>query len=224
MAQEQGNTIKAITEMLMENGYEKSVPSVMEILLNTAMLAERESYLGAKPYERTEDRVDVSNGFKPKTVKTRYGALSLLVPQTRNSDFYPNCLEKGLRSERALASALAEMYIQGVSTRNVTKILEEMCGLQVSSSQVSRCVKQLDEELEAWRNRPLQSFTYVIFDARYENVRYGGIVKKLAIIWGIGITLDGHREVLGVSVSLSEAEVHWRTYLKSLTARGLNGS
>lgn len=223
MAQDQNKTIEVITEVLMQNGFEQVMPQIMEIVLNSAMKAERETYLKAAPYERSEERVDMANGYKPKTVKTRSGELSLLIPQTRTTDFYPSCLEKGLRSERALKNTMAEMYIQGVSNKKVTKVLEEMCGLQVSSSHVSRCVQELDPALETWRNRPLDSFSYVILDARYENVRYGGIVKKLAILWAIGIAFDGKREVLGISVSLSEAEVHWRDFLKNLTSRGLSG-
>jgi len=223
MTQEQNISIEGITEVLMQNGLENAVPKIMEIILNAAMKSERETHINAKPYERKEDRVDVANGYKPKTIKTRYGALELQVPQTRHVAFYPSCLEKGLRSERALISTIAEMYITGVSSGKVTKVLEELCGLQISSSQVSRCVKQLDPELEAWRNRPLDSYAYVILDARYESVRYAGAVKKLAVLWAIGITFDGQREILGTSVSLSEAEIHWRDFLKQLVTRGLTG-
>ena len=217
------NGIEEITELLMANGFEKAVPHVMEIVLNTAMKSERDQFLKADPYERTEDRIDMANGYKPKQIKTRYGNLSVQIPQTRSTGFYPSCLEKGLRSERALNCSIAEMYIEGVSTRRVTKILDKMCGLQVSSTHVSRCAKELDSALNAFRNRALGDFSYLIIDARYENVRYGGEVRKLAVIWAIGITQDGHREVLGMSVSLSEAEVHWREFLKSLVARGLAG-
>ena len=223
MTQDKNRTIEAITEVLMENGFEKAVPQIMETFINSAMKIERENHLQARPYERTSERIDMANGFKPKNVKTRYGELSLQVPQTRITDFYPTCLEKGLRSERALVSTMAQMYIQGVSNKKVTKILHEMCGLEVSTAQVSRCVKQLDTDLEQWRNRPLDTFSYLIFDARYENVRYTGAVKKLAVIWGIGITFDGKREILGISVSLSEAEIHWRNYMKGLVSRGLCG-
>ena len=223
MTQDKDNGIEEITKLLMTSGFEKAVPQVMEIVLNTAMKTERDAFLKAAPYERTEDRIDMANGYKPKQIKTRYGELSVQIPQTRHTDFYPSCLEKGLRSERALNCSLAEMYIEGVSTRRVTKILNKMCGLQVSSSQVSRCTKALDTALNAFRNRPLGEFSYLIIDARYESVRYGGEVRKLAVIWAIGITQDGKREVLGMSVSLSEAEVHWRDFLKSLVSRGLSG-
>lgn len=195
----------------------------VKILMNAAMLLEREQYLGAAAHERTEERRGYANGFKPKTINTRIGQLELSIPQTRDSQFYPNSLEKGLRSERALKLALAEMYIQGVSTRKVAKITEELCGFNVSSTQVSNATKLLDEELERWRNRPLGCFKYLILDARYEKVRHGGSVIDCAVLIAIGIDSSGHRQVLGASVSLSEAEVHWRDFLKSLQQRGLHG-
>jgi transposase-like protein len=187
------------------------------------MLLERQKYLNAQPYERTEERQGHANGFKPKTVKSRLGELNLVVPQVRESGFYPQCLEKGMRSERALRLALAEMYVQGVSTRKVTEIVEKMCGSGVSTSEVSRMTKELDEVLEAWRNRPLGFFQFVYLDARYEKVRHGGIVRDCAVLVAAGVNNDGRRELLGVSVCLSEAEVHWRDFLKKLHDRGLHG-
>ena len=166
-----------------------------------------------------------ANGFKPKTVQTRIGPLELRVPQTRDGGFYPNALERGQRSERALKLAIAEMYVQGVTTRKVTAVMKELCGLEVTSSQVSRAMKALDEELTAWRERSLEAteMPYLLLDARYEKVRLGGVVVSCALLVAIGITADGRRTVLGVSVSLSEAEVHWRDFLASLQARGLHG-
>ncbi len=195
----------------------------VKILMNAAMLLEREKYLGAASHERTEERRGYANGFKPKTINTRIGQLELAIPQTRDGQFYPNSLEKGLRSERALKLSLAEMYIQGVSTRKVAKITEELCGFNVSSTQVSNATKLLDEELERWRNRPLGCFKYLILDARYEKVRHGGTVIDCAVLIAIGVDASGRRHVLGVSVSLSEAEVHWREFMKSLQQRGLHG-
>jgi transposase-like protein len=151
------------------------------------------------------------------------GAIELSVPQTRDGQFYPSCIEKGIRSERALKVALAEMYIQGVSTRKIAKITEELCGFEISSATVSRTTMELDEELEKWRNRALASFPYVFLDARYEKVRHGGAVVSSAVLIAIGIDPLGKRQVLGVSVALSEAEVHWRTFLQSLQSRGLHG-
>ena len=126
-------------------------------------------------------------------------------------------------SERALKLAVAEMYVQGVSTRKVAKITSELCGLEVTSTQVSRAAKLLDEELETWRNRSIDQIEYLIVDARYEKVRVSGSVRDCAVLVAIGIQPSGHRSVLGVSVSLSEAEVHWREFLSSLKQRGMHG-
>ena len=194
------------------------------ILLNEAMVRQRSVALGAQPYERTDTRQGHANGFKAKTVKTRMGALELAVPQVRGSvDFYPSALEKGLRSELALKLALAEMYVQGVSTRKVSAIVEELCGSSVSSSQVSQCAAKLDAHLETWRNAPLGVFPYVIIDARYEKVRQDGRVLDCAVLIAFGVEPSGRRRILGVSVALSEAEVHWRDFLSSLQKRGLRG-
>ncbi len=132
-------------------------------------------------------------------------------------------LEKGLRSERALTLTLAEMYIQGVSTRKVAAILEQMCGSRVSSSEVSQAVQKLDEKLEEWRNSALGEIVYLFLDARYEKVRQDGQVRDAAVLIAVGVDLSGHRKVLGVSISMGEQEMHWRTFLESLLKRGLRG-
>jgi len=115
------------------------------------------------------------------------------------------------------------MYVQGVSTRRVKRIVEEMCGMQVSSTQVSRAASQLDELLEAWRTRKLGSYRYIVLDARYEKVRQGGQVLDAAVLIACGVKAEGHRDVLGCSISLSEAEIHWREFLSSLKDRGVHG-
>ncbi len=211
---------------LLELVTEKGIDGMSEpvaILLNLAMRLEREDYIQATAYERTAARKDYSNGFKPRTIKTRLGELDLQVPQVRNGGFYPQSLEKGIRSERALKLALAEMYICGVSTRKVAKITEQMCGFDISSAQVSRAAAELDELLEEWRNQPLGCFPYVYLDAMYESVRHGGHVIDCAAFIAIGVREDGKRQVIGVSVALSEQEVHWRSFLQSLQGRGLHG-
>jgi putative transposase len=220
--QEQSNALDSIMELLAEHGFE-GMAQAIEILFNEAMKLQRNAALGALPYQRTADRRGHANGFKPKTVKSRLGTLELQVPQTRGVEFYPSVLERGVRSERALKLAVAEMYVQGVSTRKVAAITQELCGLDVSSTQVSRAAALLDEELAAWRNRLLGEIPYLILDARYEKIRHGGSVVPCAVLVAIGITPDGKRTVLGVSVSLSEAEVHWREFLASLQDRGLHG-
>jgi transposase-like protein len=128
-----------------------------------------------------------------------------------------------VRSEQALKLALAEMYIQGVSTRKVSAIVEQLCGSSVSSTQVSQCAAKLDAQLQAWRSRPLGAFPYLVLDARYEKVRHGGQLLDCAILIALGIDPQGKRCILGVSVALSEAEVHWRAFFQSLVQRGLCG-
>ncbi len=221
-------TIADALEHLTEKGFEGMARAV-EILLNEAMKLERSEFLGAGPYERNVQRQGYANGFKPKRVKTRVGELELAVPKTRGhgpgvEPFYPNALERGLRSERALTLAVAEMWVQGVSTRKVANITRELCGLDITSQQVSRAAALLDEELENWRNRPLGEHSLVVLDARYEKVRHGGHVRSIAVLVAIGVNADGKRSVIGVSTSLSEAEVHWRDFLRSLVQRGLEGT
>lgn len=218
---QQDNLIQTVYQTMTEHGMD-GVTEMVGVILNEAMRFEREQHLGGKPYERIENRQDYANGFKPRTLNTRMGAVDLQMPQTR-SGFYPSCLDKGLRSEKALTIALAEMYVNGVSTRKVTRILEKMCGLEVSSSQVSRAAKVLDEELEKWRERELGRITHLLLDAKYIKVRVNRSVRSCALLTAFGIDEEGKRRVLGVEVSLSEAEVHWRDFLQSLTKRGMHG-
>jgi putative transposase len=220
--QTHSSELNAAVQLLAEHGFE-GMANAMQILFNEAMKIERSEYLNAAPYQRTDDRRSYANGFKDKTVNSRLGKLELQVPQTRDSAFYPSSLERGERSERALKLAVAEMYVQGVSTRKVAKITAELCGLEVTSTQVSRAAALLDEELEVWRNRPLSQVEYLILDARYEKVRVDGSVRDCAVLIAIGVLPSGNRSVLGVSVSLSEAEVHWREFLSSLKKRGMHG-
>jgi putative transposase len=211
-----------LTNEMVAKGME-SAPELMRVLLNNAMQIERSRYLQAEQYERTEDRKGHANGYKPKTLRTRIGEITFAVPQVREGGFYPSALEKGLRSERALVAALAEMYVQGVSTRKVKAITEELCGVEISTMQVSRATAQLDEVLQEWRERPLGEVTYLYVDARYEKVREAGQVRDAAVLVATGITPAGERQVLGVSVSLSEHETHWKAFLKGLKDRGMHG-
>lgn len=197
----------------------------LRILVNEASKLQRTEYLGAQPYERNAARRDHANGFKPKTVLTRVGEVTFDVPQVRGGGFYPSALEKGSRTEQALNLALAEMYVQGVSTRRVIDVLQRLLGpeIAISSTQVSRIAATLDAGLAAWRERPLGQTPYVLLDARYERVREQGRVLDCAVLVAVGIEAGGKRRVLGVSVALSEAEVHWRDFLDSLVQRGLHG-
>ena len=210
--------LNSVLQLLTEDGAEG-----VRLLVDEAMRQERSHALQAQPYERTDTRLGHANGFKPKTLDTRVGPITFAVPQVRGVSLYPGALDKGVRSEQALKLALAEMYVQGVSTRKVSAIVEQLCGHSVSSTQVSQCAAALDTELETWRNRPLGCFPYVFIDARYEKVRQGGRLLDCAVLIALGIGLDGKRSILGVSVALSEAEVHWRAFLSSLQKRGLHG-
>lgn len=143
-----------ILEEISEQGL-GYIPELIRVLVNEAMKEERQKYLRAEPYQRHEERQGQSNGYKEKTVKTRMGEITFAIPQVREGGFYPEALEKGIRSERALKLTMAEMYVQGVSTRKVSTILEQLCGTTISASTVSEVIKHMDEGLEKWRNSPL---------------------------------------------------------------------
>lgn len=209
--------ITDLMEHLIERGPD-GMGAAFTTLLNLAMRMEREQHLGAQSYERTPERSGYANGYKPKQLDTAAGTLTVQVPKSRGGEtpFFPQSLERGRRSTRAVMLAIAQMYIQGVSTRDVEKVMAEFGLESLSSSQVSRATALLDEELEAWRTRPLGAFPYLFLDARYEKMRVGGVVCDAAILSAIGISEDGKRSVLGLSVALSEAEVHWRAFIKSL--------
>jgi len=222
--QTQPNSHDTLINLLFDDGLQNAIPKIIEILMNTAMLLERERHIGAAPHQRRVERNGYANGYKPRAFQTGVGALQLSVPQVRESDtpFRTSLLEKGSRSERALKSAIATMYVEGVSTRRVSKIMEQMCGFEVSSGQVSNLNKQLDEEFEKWRNRPLPDIRYLIIDATYYKVRIDGTVRDCATLIAHGIRRsDGKRMILGVSCALSEAEIHWRDFLTGLKERGI---
>jgi transposase-like protein len=226
--QDERSAMRSLVELAIEHGTE-AMAAAFTTLMNHAMQIEREQVLKAESHQRTADRQGYANGFKPKTMNTRVGQLELRVPQTRGyrdengRPFYPKALDRGVRSERAMILVMAEMYVQGVSTRKVTAVVEELCGLEVTSTQVSRAAAELDEQLDAWRNRPIGEITYLVLDARYEKIRHDGAVRPCALLTAIGIGTDGKRSVLGCSVQLSEAETHWRKFLEGLLKRGMHG-
>ena len=217
-------TFAGILEQLIADGPQE-VQRIVTTLMNLAMRTEREQFLGAGHYERGHERRGYANGYKTKRIDTPAGTLKLDVPKTSGNDepFYPQSLERGRRSCRAVMLAAAEMYVKGVSTRDVEKVLAEFGIEGMSSMQVSRAAALLDPELQAWRKRALGRFKYVFLDARYEKTREHGVCDDCAVLTAIGVDDDGRRRVLGVSVALSEAEVHWRAFLESLVARGLQG-
>ena len=225
MDRRKDTAVEAVLEQLIEHG-PGEIASVFARAFELAMQIERERFLGAGLYERTPGRQGYANGYKPKRIDTPAGTVSVQVPKTAGHDaepFYPRSLERGRRSVRAVMLAVAEMYIKGVSTRQAEAVMREFGIESLSSSQVSRAARLLDEELDAWRTRPLGEVKYLILDARYEKMRHGGVVRDAAVLSAIGIGPDERRRVLGVSVALSEAEVHWRGFLDNLVARGLRG-
>jgi len=214
--------LEQVIQMLAANKDNK-FSRVIETVVNEAMKLERTQALQAEPYERTDERTRYANGFKDKTLALATGKVLLKIPQVRGLEFYPSCIEKGIRSERSLKLAIAEMYVKGVSTRRVSDIVEILCGTEVSSSQVSRLAKELDAEVESWRASPIGQIQYLILDARYESVRVGSQVVKQALLLAIGVDYNGERHILDTSVANSEAEVNWRAFLEGLVRRGMHG-
>ena len=214
--------LEQVIQMLAANGDNK-FSRVIEVVVNEAMKIERAKALNAEPYERTEERTGHANGFKDKTLNLATGKVLLKVPQVRGMEFYPSCIEKGIRSERALKLAIAEMYVKGVSTRRVSDIVEILCGTEVSSSQVSRLAKELDEEITSWKAQPVGQIQYLVLDATYESVRVGSHVVKQALLVAIGVDYSGNRHILDAEVANSEAEVNWRSFLEGLVRRGMHG-
>lgn len=213
-----------LLQILIVSGL-RGFPEVMTRIFNIAMRIERELHIGAHRYEHCEERNGYANGYKPKTLKTSIGKLHLSIPQVRDSKtpFYPSSLERGIRSDRALKMAVAEMYIKGVSTRKVESIFKELCDMDITADQVSRATQEIDEELENWRNRPIGEVKVLFADATYHKARINGVVISVATFIVTGILADGRRSILAVDSDISEAEVHWRKVLSRLKERGLYG-
>ena len=216
--------IQNAMQQLIEQGTD-ALRTVVTAIYNRAMVIEREHHLNAGAYERAAARDGYANGFKPKTLVTSSGKLELAVPQVRGSSrpFYPASLEKGRRCDRAVTAAAAEMFIQGVSTRKVESVFAHLGLDSFSAEQVSNATKELDEELEKWRNRPLGEYKAIYCDATYQKVRVGGVVVDYATFIITGIKADGHRAIICIDSDSSEGEVHWRRVFRSLIDRGLRG-
>ena len=202
------------------DGLRELVRTVMQEMLE----AEMTDALGAEKGERSAARLGYRSGYYSRTLITRVGKLELRVPQDRDGRFSTELFERYQRSEQALVATLAEMYVQGVSTRKVKAITEELCGHSFSASAISAINKRLDESLEAFAGRPLEEpFPYLILDARYEKVREGGVVMSQAVLIAIGIDWDGRRQILAVEMANRESRSSWKDFLIGLRKRGLNG-
>lgn len=186
--------------------------------------AEMEEALAAGKSERTETRLGYRSGYYSRTLVTRVGKLELRVPQDRQGRFSTQIFERYQRSEKALVSSLAEMYVQGVSTRKVKVITEELCGHSFSASTISEINKKLDGELKKFSERELdQEYPYLILDARYERVREDGVIRKRAVLIAIGINWEGRRAILAVELADRETTSSWQGLLRRLQERGLRG-
>jgi len=197
---------------------------IIEIGLKSIMEMERDAHIGVDSYERSEDRTTYRNGYKPRQLNTRVGCLNLAIPQTRDGQFYPSILERYQRSEKALVLALAEAYFQGVSTRKMKQITEELLGRDFSSGTISRFAGQLDAELDAWRNRSFtEDYPYVIIDARYDKCRIGSKITDIAVLTALGIDQHGFRRFLSIETAWGETNTSWDHFLEGLKDRGLKG-
>jgi len=199
---------------------------LLETILNRAMREEAGGHVGAQMHERAEGRRGYRNGTKPRGFKTRAGDLELEIPQVRDCQpYHPSMFGKWERSERALLVACSEMYFQGVSTRNVRAVLEQMCDTELSAMTVSRVAGELDEKLSSFRSRRLDhaQWEYLMLDARYEKVRVDGKVISQAALVAVGFTTEGKREMLEWRIGDSESEQQWGELFMSLKDRGLKG-
>ncbi len=199
---------------------------IVERVLQEVLEAEMTEHVGAAPYERTAGRKGHRNGYKPRTLRTRVGTLNLLVPQDREGNFSTRLFSRYQRNERALVLALMEMYVEGVSTRKVKDITEELCGTSFSKSLISHLAGSLDAELRAWRDRRLEgmAYPYLFVDARYEKARVArGVVSQGVLVVSAVRQEDGFREMLAVEVADTESEATYQELFRSLKARGLTG-
>ncbi len=222
MAQKKVSSIDAQTQEILLNA-----PSFLQGLLQTTLQqmlqSEFDVFINAQPYERTGSRQGYRNGSYSRIIKTRVGSLELQVCRDREGNFQPALFERYQRSEQSLTLALVEMYLQGVSTRKVTQIVEELCGFSISKSQVSVLAAKLDKALAVWRQRPISKrYRYLMIDGRYEHIRVAGQgVVSQAFLIVVGIAESGHREILDVEISDSENEMSWGELFANLKSRGL---
>ena len=214
--------LKEIKEQLREK--EDYLRPLVGLVVQEILEAEMNEALGAQKGERTEGRMGYRSGYYVRNLVTRVGRLELRVPQDRQGRFSTQIFERYQRSERALVAALGEMYVQGVSTRKVKAITEELCGQEFSASTISAINQRLDEELERFMCRQLEEeYSYVILDARYERVRQEGIISSRAVLVAIGVDWEGRRQVLGVELANRESSSSWKEFLLRLKSRGLRG-
>jgi putative transposase len=206
-------------------GGNEQMAQLLEQVLNQVLEAQVAEHVQAEPYERTQERRGYRNGYKPRQLTTRVGTLALRVPQVRDGSFSPDLFERYQRSEQALVCTLMEMVVNGVSTRKVAQVTEELCGKAFSKSTVSDLCKGLDPLVSAWNERSLaeQRYPFVLVDALVLKIREGGRVRARSALLAIGVNEAGYREILGLQLGDSESERSWTDYFVWLKGRGLSG-
>jgi len=224
MARQQKTTVHGIDAKAVLSADSEFLTRIVSEALQDVLEGEMIDTLGVAKGERSEARRGYRSGSYRRSLHTRVGTIELRVPQDRDGRFRTELFERYQRSEKALVAALAEMYVQGVSTRKVAAITEQLCGHEFSASAVSSVVAKLDTQLNEFATRRLeQDYPYLILDARYERVREGGVVRSQAVLVAIGITWEGRRSVIGVELAARESRASWRTFLVGLRERGLRG-
>ncbi|WP_027086000.1 IS256 family transposase [Cohnella panacarvi] len=212
-------------QLFLGKGQDSGVNGLLESVLNQVLQAQVAEQAGADKYERSDERTGYRNGTYPRKLTTRVGSITLHVPRLRDGSFSTELFARYQRSEQALMLSLMEMVINGVSTRKVTTITEELCGAEFSKSTVSELCKQLDPIVSSWNNRPLHetSYPFISVDAMFVKVREDGRVRSRGVMIGYGVNKDGQREILGLMLGDTESEASWSEFFSSLKARGLRG-
>lgn len=213
-----------LQQLFIGDSRDAGISALLETVLNQVLKAQSTDQLGADKYERNEERTAFRNGFYDRSLSTRVGKLTLSIPRHRDGSFSTELFTRYQRSEQALLLSLMEMVIQGVSTRKVTKITEELCGTEFSKSTVSELCKTLDPLVQEWNNRPLtKAYPFVIVDALYVKVREEARVRYRGVLVATGVNIEGTREILGFSIGDTESEATWGTLYARLKDRGLSG-
>ena len=215
-------TVSELKELLTKD--KDFLRPLVEEVVQQVLEVEMDEAVGAQKGERTANRLGYRSGYYGRTLITRVGKLELRIPQDRQGRFRTEVFERYQRSEKALVAALAEMYVQGVSTRKVKAITEELCGHEFSASTISRINEHLDEELAKFAGRRLEEdYPYLVLDARYEKVREDGVIRSRAVLVAIGINSEGRRCILAVEMAQRESQTSWKDFLLALCKRGLRG-
>ncbi len=215
-------TKEELHELFLGNSRDEAVAKLLEKIFNEVLLCQSEEQLSAKPYERTDQRKGYRNGYYNRGLTTRVGTLNLRIPRHRNGEFSTELFERYQRSEQALLLAMMEMVVNGVSTRKIETITQELCGKKFSKSTVSSLCKKLDPIVHAFRIRPLEShYPFLIVDALYVKVREDNRVQSKGLLIAVGVNEEGYREIIGFSVANTESESSWGEFFSSLKERGL---